>query len=119
MVAQTQKGMFLQHDPCAILESPTILAQHVAQKRQSRGRTIAIVAQGLPWSQNEGTVVARVITQWTLLVGQRRHKGGTMEAEAARKLIYNGYNSMHFYGATNGWTVNNMDGTFIVNHTQK
>ena len=47
------------------------MAQQVAQRRQSEGRTIAIVAQVLPWSLNGGTVVATVIAQWTPLVGQR------------------------------------------------
>ena len=44
------------------------------------------MAQGLPWSPNGGTVVAKVIAQWMLLVGQRRHNGGTIEAEASTKL---------------------------------
>ena len=56
-----------------------------------------MVAQGLPLSPNGGTVIATVITQWTLLVGQRRHNGGTREAEASLKLIYNVYNSSRFF----------------------
>ena len=38
--------------------------------------------QWLPWSPNEGTVVATVIAQLTLLVGQSRLTCGTREAEA-------------------------------------
>ena len=59
-----------------------VMAQQVAQRRQSGGRTIAKVAEGSPWSPNGGTVVATVITQWALSVGQRRHNGGTRKAEA-------------------------------------
>ena len=65
-------------------------------KRRQNGGTITMVAQGLSWSPNEDTVVATVITQWTLLVGQRRHTGGTREAEASLKLKHNVYNSVHF-----------------------
>ena len=72
------------------------VAQQVAQRRQSEGRTIAKVAQGLPWSPNGGTVVATVIAQWTLLVRQRRHHGGTRNAEASLRLIHNVHNSTHF-----------------------
>ena len=92
----------LQHGPCASLEEPNtaVMAQQVAQMRQGGGRTIAMVAQGLPWSPNGGTVVATVIAQWTLLVGQRRHNGDTMEAEASLKLTHNVHNRTHFYGAT-------------------
>ena len=73
-----------------------VVAQRVAQRRQSGGRTIAKVAQGLPWSPNGSTVVATVIAQWTLLVGQRRHTGGTRKAEASLKSIDNVHNSTHF-----------------------
>ena len=73
-----------------------VMAQQVAQRRQSGGRTIAKVAQGLPWSPNGGTVVATVIAQWTLSVGQRRHNGGTRKAEALLKLIHNVHNSTYF-----------------------
>ena len=79
-----------------------VVAQQVAQRKQSEGRTIAKVAEGLPWSPNGGTVVATVIAQWTLLVGQRRHNGGTRKADALLKLIHNVHNSTHFNGATNG-----------------
>ena len=58
-------------------------AQQVAQRRQEGGRIVAMDAQGLPWSPNGGTVVATVIAQCTLLVGQRRHNGRTREAEAS------------------------------------
>ena len=71
-----------------------VMAQQVVQGRRSGGRTIDIVAQGLPWSPNGGTVVATVIAQGTILVGQRRHNGGTREADASLKLIHNVYNSM-------------------------
>ena len=43
----------------------------------------------LPRSPNGGTVVATVVAQGTLLVGHRRHSGGTKEAEASPKLIHN------------------------------
>ena len=71
----------------------------VVQRRQNGDRTITMVAQGLPWSPNGGRVVATVIAQWTLLVGQRRHNGSTKEAEASLKLIHNVYNSTHFLRA--------------------
>ena len=41
-------------------------------------------------------MVATVIAQRTLLVGQRRHNGGTQEAETSPKLMYNVYDSTHF-----------------------
>ena len=74
-----------------------VVAQQVVQRRQSGGRTIAMVTQGLPWSPNRGRVVDTVVAQWTLLVGQRRHNGGTREAEASLKLIYNVYDSTHCF----------------------
>ena len=52
----------------------------------NEGKAIAMVAQGLPWSPNEGTIVATVVVQCTLLVAQRRHRGGTREAEASPRL---------------------------------
>ena len=78
-----------------------VAAQQVVQMRQSGGRTIAKVAQVLPWSPNGGSVVATMIAQRTLLVGQRRHNGGTRKAETSLKLIHNVHNATHFYGATN------------------
>ena len=48
-----------------------------------------MVAQVLPWSLNGGTVVTTVIAQWTPLVGQRRHSGGTRKADVSLKLIHN------------------------------
>ena len=74
---------------------PSVVAQQVVQRKQSGGKTIAMVAQWLPWSPNGGRVVATVIAQWTLLVGQRRHNGGAKEAEALLKLIQNVHNSTH------------------------
>ena len=56
-----------------------------------------MVAQWSPWSPNGGTVVATVVAQWTLLVGQRRHSGGTREADASLKLIHNVYNSTNYF----------------------
>ena len=76
-----------------------VVAQQVAQKRQSEGRTIAMVPQVLPWSLNGGTVVATVIAQWTPWVGQKRHNGGTRKADVSLKLIHN---VRIFYWATNG-----------------
>ena len=73
-----------------------VVAQQVLQRRQSGGKTIAKVAQGSLWSLNGGTVVTTAIAQWTLLVSQRKHNGGTREAEASLKLIHNIYNSTHF-----------------------
>ena len=58
-----------------------------------------MVAQVLPWSLNGGTVVATVIAQWTPLVGQRRHNGGTKKADVSLTLIHN---VRIFYWATNG-----------------
>ena len=103
VVAQTQKVLFLCKC-CSTTPVPSlndhngcIMSQQVAQRRQSGGRTIAKVAQGLPWSPNGGTVVATMITQWTLLVGQRSHNGGTRKAVASLKLIHNVHNSSHFF----------------------
>ena len=73
-----------------------VMAQQVAQRRQSGGRTIAKVAEGLPWSLNGGTVVATAIAQWTLSVGQRRHNGGARKAQALLKLIHSVHNSTYF-----------------------
>ena len=58
-----------------------------------------MVAQVLPWSLNGGTVVATVIAQWTPLVGQRRHNGGTKKADVLLKFIHN---VRIFHWATNG-----------------
>ena len=52
----------------------------VTQRKRKEGRTIAMVAQRLPWSQIGGTVVARDII--VLLVAQRRHRGGRRGAGA-------------------------------------
>ena len=73
-----------------------VVSQQVVQRRQSGGKTIVMMAQWLPWSPNGGTVVATVIAQWTLLIGQRRYSGGTREAEASLKLIHNVYNSTNY-----------------------
>ena len=73
-----------------------VVAQQVAQRRQSGSRTIANVAQGLRWSPNGGTVVATVIAHWTLLVCQRRYNGGRRTAKVLLKLIHNVHNSTHF-----------------------
>ena len=73
-----------------------VVAQQVTQRRQGGDRTIAKVAEGLPWSPNGGTMVATVIAQWTLLVGQRRHNGGTRKAEALLKLIHKVHNSTYY-----------------------
>ena len=70
-----------------------VAAQQVVQRRQDGGRIIAMVAQLLPWSLNGGIVVATVIVQWMLLVGQKRLNGGTRQAEASLKLIHNVNNS--------------------------
>ena len=69
--------------PLPILnEQAAVMAQQVTQRRQSGDGTIAKV-KGLPWSPNGSAV----ITQWTLLVGQRRNNGGTMKEEASLELI--------------------------------
>ena len=82
---------------CVLWTTQTaVVAQQVVQRRQSGGRTIATVTHGLPWSLNGGTAVATVIAQWTLLVGQMKHNGGTREAEASLKLIHSVYNTTHF-----------------------
>ena len=58
-----------------------------------------MVAQVLPWLLNGGTVVAAVVAQWTPLVGQRRHNGGTRKADVSLTLIHN---VCIFYWVTNG-----------------
>ena len=111
MVAGTQKVLFLCNC-CSTTLVPSLSDQSccsgttghyndvimgmVAQRRQSEGRTIAMVAQ---WSLNGGTVVATVIAQWTPLVGQRRHNGGTRKADVLLQLIHN---VRICYWATNG-----------------
>ena len=102
VVAQTRKFCFCVTAAARPLCLPwttksAVMEQHVqvAQRRQSGHRTIAKVAQGLPWSPNGGTVGATVNAQWTLLVGQRRHSGGTRKTEASLKLIHNVHNSRH------------------------
>ena len=102
VVAKTQKVLFLCNCCSTILvvawaTKAAVVAQQVAQRRQSGGRTSAKVAEGMPWSPNGGTVVATVIAQWTLLVWQRRHKGGTRKAEVSLKLIHNVHNSTIFF----------------------
>ena len=47
-----------------------------------------------PGRPRVATVIS--LSQWTLLVGQRRHTGGRREAEASRKLIHNVFNSTYF-----------------------
>ena len=79
-----------------------VVAQQVVHRR---GRTIAKVAQRLPWSPNGGTLVAKVMAQWTLLVSQMRQNGDTREAEASLKLIHNVYNSMHCF---TGWPMTDL-----------
>ena len=100
MVAQTRKVLFMCNWCSTNRVIPwntrtATVAQQVAQRRQSGCRTIAMVAQKLPWSPNGGIVVTTAIAQWTLLVGQRR-QNGTREAEASLKLVHNVYNSTHF-----------------------
>ena len=56
-----------------------------------------MVAQRLSLSQNGNTVVATVIAQWTLLIGQRRHNVGTREADASLRLKDNVYNKTHYF----------------------
>ena len=73
-----------------------VVVQQVGKRMQCGARTIA-VDQRLPWSSNGGTVVATVIAQWTLLVGKRRHSGGTSKAEASLKLTHNVHNSRHVF----------------------
>ena len=45
-----------------------------------------MMAQRFTWSLNGGTVIATMIAQWVLLVGQRRYNRGTLEAEASLRL---------------------------------
>ena len=96
VVAQTDKVLFLCNCCSTTLVRSLNHRQEVVQRRRIGGRTIATVAEGLPWSSNGDTVVATVIAEWTLLVGQRRHSGGTREAEASLKLTHNVYNNTHF-----------------------
>ena len=72
------------------------VAQQVAQRRQSGGRTIAKVAQGLPWSPNGGTVVATVISQWSA-------KGVIQGRQKPRSKWCTMFITVRiFYGATDG-----------------
>ena len=57
----------------------------------------AMEAQALPWSPNEDTVLATVIAQWTLLVGQGSHHDGTGEAKIKLRLKYSVYNRTHYF----------------------
>ena len=92
VVTQTQKVLFLCNAaPPLCVPWITKTAVEAQQVVQNGGRTIIMVAQGLPWSPNGGTVVATVIAQWTLLVRQRKHSGVTREAEASHKLVHNVY----------------------------
>ena len=103
LVAQTQKVLFLCNCcsvTCAFLGPPPVA---FGQRRLSGGRTIVVVAQGLAWSLNGGTVVATAIAQCTLLVGQRRYKGGAREAGPSLWLKNSVYNTIHFYVATIDW----------------
>ena len=110
MVAQTQKVLFrtvltaAARPLCVHWTAKTAaVEQQVVQRRQSGGRTIIMVAQGLSWPSNGGTVVATVFVQLTLLVGQRRHSGSTREAEASHKMVRNVYDCYElFYRTTNG-----------------
>ena len=100
VVAQTQKVLFCVTAAARPLclhwtTKSAVVVQQVVQSRQSGGRTIAKVAEGLPWSPNGGTEVATLIAQWMLLVGQRRHNDGTRKAEALLKLIHNVHNSTY------------------------
>ena len=83
MAALTLKVPFLCNSsdshPCNSFETAEE-AQQVVQK-EAEGRS-DIVAQGLPWSQNRGTVVATVIIQGTLMVDQRRYKRGRNIAQS-------------------------------------
>ena len=69
-----------------------IVAQQVVQRRLGGGRTISMVAQGLPWSRKGGTVVATVITQWTLIgrlkEAQWWYKGGRSIAQIHTMRIF-------------------------------
>ena len=79
----------------SVSHQTVVVAQQVVQRRQSGGRTTAMVAQELPWSLNGHMVVATVITQWMLFVSQRRDNSVTREAESSLKMIHNVYNSTH------------------------
>ena len=104
VVAQTQKVLLL----CNCCSTTLVHSLHSLNhqnccsgtlgraKEAEWCRTITTVTQGLPLSANGSTVVATVISQWTLLIGQRRYNGGTREADASPKLIHNVYNSTHF-----------------------
>ena len=104
MVAGTQKVLFLCNC-CSTTLVPSLNDQSCCSGTTGRAKKAewrqnhCIVAQVLPWSLNGGTVVATVIAQWTPLVGQRRHNGGTKKADVSLKLIHN---VRIFYWATNG-----------------
>ena len=96
-VAKTQKVQF----PCNCCSTaPVRYLNHQNCCRSCKGGRVGaeLSPWWLKWSPNGGTVVATVIAQSTLLGGQRKHNGGTREAEASLNLIHNAYNSTHFTG---------------------
>ena len=74
-VTATARPLFVHWTP-----NTAVVAQHVMQRRQSGGRTIAMVAQGLPWSPDGGTMIA----QWSA-------KGGTVVVQWRQKHRANWY----------------------------
>ena len=94
MVTGTQKVLFLCNC-CSTTLVPSLNDQSCCSGTTGRAKKAewrqnhCHGGQVLPWSLNGGTVVTTVITQWTPLVGQRRHNGGTRKADVSLKLIHN------------------------------
>ena len=61
-----------------------------------------MLAKRLPWSLNGGTVVTTMIAQCTVSISQRKHQGGTREADASLRLKGSVCNKRMFYEATIG-----------------
>ena len=91
-----------------------IVPQQMAQSRQSGGRSTAMVAQGLSWWPNGGTVVATGIAQWTSLVAQRRQnvvkKGGRRITQIHTQCLQ----QYVFYGASIGWPLHIQSATTAI-----
>ena len=77
------------------------MAQQVVQRRQSGGRTIAMVAQGLSWSPNGGKVVASDRSMDAIGRPKKARWWYTSDADSLLKLIQNVNNSTLLW-ATNG-----------------
>ena len=93
MVAQTKKVLFLCNC-CSTTHVPSLNDQILCNGTTGRTKEAECRQNHC---QGGGTMVATAIVQWTLLVGQRRHNGGTRKAEASLKSIHNVHNSTHLF----------------------